>query len=144
MTSSKTNDALLFLFITLTCIHALKFFENQERRSFRRVLLYICLAGLTKGNALVTLIALVLTCAVAAYAAPKGDELRKYWKRRAIHCFAAFALTGSIFGNYLVHFIQFGTPFVTNTSPQPWPDMLSTEAVTGTNNPTFDLDVMAM
>jgi hypothetical protein len=117
-----TNDAFVTLFATLTLYSGVRFLSDALWRDFVALVLWGVLAGLSKGNGLVAIVAVAATFAIVALIDPRGTRRRRIALTGAVFV----ALVGSavaLIGPYYSYYRQYGTPFVTNWPVAPLPDL---------------------
>lgn len=118
-----TNDAFVILFASLTFYSSARVLANGRGRDFVALVLWATLAGLSKGNGLVAIIAVAATFAIIAVIGP-GAKQRSRAVIRGIVLAALVAPPVALIGPYYSYQQQYGTPFVTNSPPFPSPHLL--------------------
>jgi len=124
--AQATNDSFVILFATLTLYFGARFFARWQRRDLIPLVLSAVLAGVSKGNGLVVIVAVLTTFGLAivwpALAAPTPN------RRSAFLYGGAFALVVLpavwFIGPYASFERQYGTPFVTNWTPSSRPSLV--------------------
>ena len=115
-----TNDAFVILFASLTLYAGVRFLAEGRGRDFAALALWAVLAGVSKGNGLVAVVAVAATFALVALVAPGAVR-----RRRAVIRGAAFVALVvppvALIGPYYSFQQKYGTPFVTNWTPSPRP-----------------------
>jgi hypothetical protein len=125
MSAQATNDAFVILFGSLTVYYGVRFFTRWRGGDFVGVCVASLLAGISKGNGLVVIAAVLATCALVfarpRVAAPHGG------RRAALAYGLAFALlvipAVAFVGPYAGYQRRLGTPFVTNMGESPAPHL---------------------
>jgi hypothetical protein len=116
-----TNDAFVILWGTVALLAGSAFLHLPTARAGCALGLALVLAGLTKGNGLVTIVAAVATLGVAAFPATPH-------RRRLLAGLAAVvvvvAATVPTFGGYLARRARMGSALATNMPVSPPPDFL--------------------
>jgi hypothetical protein len=125
ISGQATNDAFVILFASLTIYFGVRFFTRWRWRDFIGLVLAALLAGISKGNGLVVIIAVLVTFGVAVLLPPLGHLARR---RRVVLGYAALFLllvgpAVALIGPYAAFQREFGTPFVTNWDPSPRPHL---------------------
>jgi hypothetical protein len=125
ISAQATNDAFVILFASLTLYFGARFFSRWRPRDFAGLVVATVLAGLSKGNGLVVLFAVVFTFGIAFVFPSLAIPSRR--RRAALvygALFVALVLPAVAFvGPYAAHKREFGTPFVTNWDPSPRPHL---------------------
>jgi hypothetical protein len=125
MSTQATNDAFVILFGSLSVYYGARFFTRWRSGDFVGVCVAALLAGISKGNGLVVIVAVLATCALVfvrpRVAAPHGG------RRAALGYGLAFALlvipAVAFVGPYADYQRRFGSPFVTNIGQSPAPHL---------------------
>ena len=124
ISAQATNDAFVILFASLALYFGTRFFARWRPGDFLGLVVATVLAGLSKGNGLVVLLAVVVTF-VAAFFFP---SLAVPSRRRAVVGHGALFVvlvvpTVAFIGPYAAYQREFGTPFVTNWEPSAPPHL---------------------
>jgi Dolichyl-phosphate-mannose-protein mannosyltransferase len=117
ISAQATNDAFVILFGTLVLYFGFLFFQDGKRNAFVALIVAACLAGLSKGNGLVAITAVLTTFVVAALWHSPTYRLTR--GQLALHAMIFAAVVLPIvweIGPYGMHQRQYGSAFVTN-----WP-----------------------
>ena len=125
ISAQATNDAFVILFASLALYFGTRFFARWRPGAFLGLVVATVLAGLSKGNGLVVLLAVVVTF-VAVFLFPSlGVPSRR--RRTVVAHGALFVVlvvpTVAFVGPYAAYQREFGTPFVTNWEPSPPPHL---------------------
>ncbi len=125
MSAQATNDAFVILFGSLTLYYGARFFSRWRGGDFVGVCVATVLAGISKGNGLVVIVAVLATCALVLVR-PRVDALPG--GRRAVLAYGlAFAVlvipAVAFIGPYAEYQRRFGSPFVTNMENSPAPHL---------------------
>ncbi len=123
--AQATNDAFVILFGSLTVYYGARFFTRWRGGDFVGVSVATFLAGISKGNGLVVIVAVLATCVLVfvgpRVAAPRGG------RRAALAYGLAFALlvvpAVAFIGPYADYQRRLGSPFVTNIGQSPAPHL---------------------
>lgn len=121
MSAQATNDAFAVMFSTLTLHRFFLFLRGDRRRDLALATLYLILANLSKGTALVLFPGLALVL-LARTAADRGERRRR--AGQLLLFLAAFMLVVPYFGQYAGKYRRHGTPFVNNVERDPPPHLL--------------------
>jgi 4-amino-4-deoxy-L-arabinose transferase-like glycosyltransferase len=124
MSGQATNDAFVILFGTLTLYSGYVFFGRGDVRSFSGLVVSASLAGLSKGNGLVVIIAVAATFAAAVTWG--SAAVRTTRKQLAVYAAIFLVLVVPIVwevGPYGDHQRRYGSAFVTNWDPSPRPHL---------------------
>jgi hypothetical protein len=119
--SQAVNDSFAILFSSAAIYFGARYLREQKLQYILAIGLGCALAMLSKGNTLVTAIAVMCGLSVLLL----RDILRgQQAMRTAAHALLFIALflgTVTVFGPYLDHYEKYGSPFVTNFYPDPKP-----------------------
>jgi len=114
-----TNDSFVILFSTLALYFGVQYFEKPEWRNFSFMTLGAVLAVLSKGNALVPIVAIL--CTFAASALMQSERRNLAWASRAVLFMALVVGAMATLAPYGENWLRYGSPFVTNMPPDPVP-----------------------
>jgi dolichyl-phosphate-mannose-protein mannosyltransferase len=125
VSAQATNDAFVILFGSLTVYYGARFFTRWRGPDFVGACVAALLAGISKGNGLVVIVAVLATCALVfvrpRVARPGGG------RRAALAYGLAFAFlvapAVAVIGPYADYQRRFGSPFVTNIGQSPAPHL---------------------
>jgi hypothetical protein len=122
-----TNDAFVFLFAALATMTAIEYFRTNRLIFFIVMIIATILAGLSKGNGLVVLLALMGVWVLRM--------IIKGWKEGRFFVLSSFALLFfwlltyllivPYFGQYIERYEEQGSPFVTNLKADPLPSLFA-------------------
>ena len=118
--AQATNDAFVILFASLTLYAGARVLADGRWRDFAALVLWAILAGVSKGNGLVAIVAVAATFAIVAVVGPGAVRRRRAAIRGAVFV-ALVAAPVALIGPYYSYQRQYGTPFATNLSPSPRP-----------------------
>jgi hypothetical protein len=125
MSAQATNDAFVILFGSLTVYYGVRFFTRWRGGDLVGVGVASLLAGVSKGNGLVVIVAVLATCALV-FARPRVAAAHG-GRRAALAYGLGFALlvipAVAFIGPYAGYQRRFGTPFVTNMRESPPPHL---------------------
>ena len=123
ISAQATNDAFVILFASLALYVGVRVFAEGRGLDFAALVLWATLAGVSKGNGLVAIIAVAVSFAITAIIEPNAARRRGAAIRGAIFV-ALVGLPVALIGPYYSYQRQYGTPFVTNWPPSPRPFFL--------------------
>ncbi len=121
--AQATNDAFVILFGSLTLYSGARVLADGRGRDFAALVLWAILAGLSKGNGLVAIIAVAATFAIIGIVGP-GAVRRRRAAIRGIVFVSLVAAPVALIGPYYSFQHQYGTPFATNSNTSPRPHLL--------------------
>lgn len=123
ISAQATNDAFVILFGSLALGFGTRFFDRWRSGDFAGIVVASVLAGLSKGNGLVVILAVLVTFGAAFLFPTLGTASQR--RRTALGYGALFVAlvvpTVALVGPYATFYREFGTPFVTNWEPSPLP-----------------------
>ena len=132
ISAQATNDTFVILFATLAIAAAVDYFRSGRLFSFAGMVLATILAGLSKGNGLVVMAALLGVWGLRMII--RGRRTGWKWVLGSGLLLAvwlgAFLAIVPVWGQYIERYREQGNPFVTNTTPDPLPS-LSARSETG-------------
>lgn len=118
-----TNDSFVILFGSLALYFGARFFSRATRRDFTWMTVAALLAAVSKGNGLVICILIVLVFLVALLLGlPRSPLSRPDAARYGAMFLVAFFVCVPKLGGYWDHYLRYGSPFVINIEPAPWPN----------------------
>lgn len=120
ISAQATNDAFVILFTSLALYWGYEYFRNARRGPFAGLLISSILAGISKGNGLVVIVAVLLTFAAALIWHNAAHPSTR--RRTALHALLFLVVAGPAvweIGPYGQHMRTYGSPFVTNWEPPP-------------------------
>jgi Dolichyl-phosphate-mannose-protein mannosyltransferase len=128
--AQATNDSFVILFGSLALYFGYLFFETHQVKDFVWMTTSVILAGLSKGNGLVVFVVILAVLGIAFLQKPHTSCLTRgrtilYGSIFLASFFAVVPKLGSYWGNYRLY----GSPFVTNWSPRPLPNIFLKTAV---------------
>jgi hypothetical protein len=123
--AQATNDSFVILFATLTLYFGFLYFGQGGVKNFSWMTIFAGLAGLSKGNGLVVVVA-IMAVFVTAFL---RSEAMDFMERRKLAVYGAAFFIGvmgvvSVFGPYTEHYRRYGSPFVINMPRPPFPHLL--------------------
>ena len=118
--AQATNDAFVILFASLTICSGARVLAGGNARDFSALILWAILAGLSKGNGLVAIIAVATTFAIVGVVGA-GRERRRRAMIYGTLFVALVAVPVALIGPYYSYQRAYGTPFITNWNPSPLP-----------------------
>ena len=113
-----TNDSFAILFSTWTLYFGYRWFAQSRLRDFWWMTAAAVLAVTSKANAIVTVIAVLCGYAIA-FLWPEYRRGRTAWT--AAIFVAVVLLASALLAPYYHHYLQYGSPFITNMAPDPVP-----------------------
>jgi hypothetical protein len=123
ISAQATNDAFVILFGSLALYAGVRVFAEGRGLDLAALVLWATLAGLSKGNGLVAIVAIAASFAIIAIVEPNAVRRRGAAIRGVIFV-ALVGLPVALIGPYYSYQHQYGTPFVTNWAPSPRPFFL--------------------
>jgi hypothetical protein len=122
LNAQATNDSFVIMFSTLALATAYEFFRSGAQRDFALMTGAVVLAALSKGNALVVFLAIILAF---VHAIVRQNAIPGLTRRRLIGLAAAFVASFVVFtvafGSYRSNWQDTGNPFSVNGEPAPMP-----------------------
>lgn len=120
--AQATNDTFVILFGTLTLLFAHRSMKEGGTATYLALLLCACLAGLSKGNGLVVITAVVGAYVITVFrpAAPVQRVRRRRILQLTLFLVIVIPVVWQV-GPYGVHQRVYGSPFVTNWNSSPRP-----------------------
>jgi hypothetical protein len=125
--AQATNDSFVILFASLAVLAAIEYFRTNRFIFFLLMMIATILAGLSKGNGLVVLIALLWVCGIRM--------IIKGWKKGRGFVLPSIAhlsiwliiylLIVPYFGQYIERYKEQGSPFITNIPADPLPSLFA-------------------
>jgi Dolichyl-phosphate-mannose-protein mannosyltransferase len=124
--AQATNDSLVILFVSLSLYYGYRFFDGWRGNDFAWMTLSAILAGLSKGNGVVVFIAILLVFMLACVHRGPSSALtrRQTLLYGAIFVAVSLALVPRL-GPYGDYYRRYGSPFVINMSPAPFPHVFA-------------------
>jgi hypothetical protein len=128
--AQATNDSFVILFASLALYFGYHFFENHRAKDFSWMTIAVVLAGLSKGNGLVVFVVILAVFVIALLQRRDSSSLgrSKTILYGAIFLVSFFAVVPRL-GSYWTNYRRYGSPFVINWSPAPFPNVLQRTAV---------------
>lgn len=124
--AQATNNSFVIFFVTLTLFFGFNFFRKWRVRDFALMLVCSVLAGLSKGNGLVVMVAV---SAVMVLAIVKGVVGVLRGRGILIIFFIYFAIASLAallsLGPYWQNYREFGSPIAVNEQVRPWPEFFN-------------------
>jgi hypothetical protein len=125
LSAQATNDSFVIMFSTLALDRAIEFFRSGARRDYILMTAAVVLAALSKGNALVVFIAIVVTL---VHAIVQSQRIPALSRRQVVALTAAFVGVFVVFtvtlGSYRSNWQDTGSPFSVNGDPAPMPHFI--------------------
>ncbi|OQY69333.1 MAG: hypothetical protein B6D46_00355 [Polyangiaceae bacterium UTPRO1] len=131
-----TNDSFVILFGSLTLSRGYRFFRDFRRRDFVCMTAAAIAAAMSKATGLPICLAIVLVFAIAlahgsAAGAPRSSSTLGYAAVFAGALLAALTVVAPKLGSYAELYHRYGSPFVTNRLPEPFPRPFAPTVFTG-------------
>ena len=125
LSAQATNDSFVIMFSTLALDRAVEFFRSGARRDFTVMTASVVLAALSKGNALVVFVAIVVTL---VHAIVRRQAIPALSRRQVMALTAAFVGVFLVFtvtlGSYRSNWQDTGNAFSINGDPAPMPHLI--------------------
>ena len=118
ISAQATNDAFVVLFAALAICAGARVLAEGRGHNFAALVLWAMLAGISKANGLVAIVAVVATFAIIAVVGP-GPVRRCRAAIRGAVFVALVAGPVALIGPYYSYQREYGTPFATNWPPSP-------------------------
>ncbi len=131
-----TNDAFVILFGSLSLFWGHRFFRDFRVRDFAWMTASVVAAAMSKGTGLPIVLAVVLVFAITlAQSAANGGAGRATVARYLLVFLVALLVSCTVLapklGAYWEHYRRYGSPFVTNRLPEPFPRPFAPTPFTG-------------
>jgi Dolichyl-phosphate-mannose-protein mannosyltransferase len=125
--AQATNDAFVILFASLAVLAAIEYFRTNRSIFFLWMMIATIFAGLSKGNGLVVLIALLGVWGIRMII--QGRKKGRVFVLPSIAFLFIWLFTYMLivpyFGQYIERYQEQGSPFVTNMTADPLPSLFA-------------------